>query len=132
MLAATPLDSESAYTTVVAGATGAVLLGESDETLLRSIREASRGEAVLLPRMALRLLHDLDAWAERSADPLNPPPSLTATEREVLGRIGEGVKPSVIATAHGVTAHLVNLHAGFAIAKLHRFVLGAERIAAEN
>ena len=79
--------------------------------------------------MAIRLLHDLDAWAQRSADPLYPPPTLTATEREVLARIGEGVEPEAIAETHAVTTHLVNLHAGFAVAKLHRYVLGSERIA---
>ena len=82
--------------------------------------------------MASRLLHDLDAWALRSADPLHPPPTLTATEREVLGRLAEGLDPTTIAAAHDVTAHLVNLHAGFAVAKLHRYVLGVEKIVARR
>ncbi|MDG2026673.1 MAG: hypothetical protein P8J50_06160 [Acidimicrobiales bacterium] len=127
VLAATRLDDENAYTTVVAGAFGAVFLDDHDETVARAIRDVSRGEASLQARMALRLLHDIDAWTQRSADPLYPPPTLTATEREVLGRIGEGVDS---AASHSVTAHLVNLHAGFAVAKLHRYVHGAERIAA--
>ncbi|MEM7141215.1 MAG: response regulator [Actinomycetota bacterium] len=132
VLAATALDDERAYTTIVAGATGAVFLTDDDDTVARAIADVARGEASLQSRMALRLLHDLDAWAQRSADPLYPPPTLTATEREVLGRIGEGVDPSTIAAAHAVTPHLVNLHAGFAVAKLHRYVHGAERIAAEQ
>ena len=132
VLAATALDDERAYTTVVAGATGAVLLGDDDETVAAAVCDVARGEARLQARMAIRLLHDLDAWAQRSADPLYPPPTLTATEREVLGRIGEGVDSATIAASHAVTPHLVNLHAGFAVAKLHRYVHGAERIAAEQ
>ena len=58
----------------------------------------------------------------------NPPPPLTATAREVLDRIGRGSDPEPIAATHAVTPHLVNLHAGFAVAKLHRYVLGSEQI----
>lgn len=130
IVAATPADDERAYTTVVAGATGAALLGDDDQTIAGVIGDVARGEAVLLARMARRLLHDLDDWARRSADPLYPPPTLTATEREVLARLGEGVDSETIAATHAVTSHLVNLHAGFAVAKLHRYVHGVERIAA--
>ena len=77
-------------------------------------------------------MHDIDAWARRGADPIHPPPTLTATEREVLDRISDGTDPSEIARIHAVTTHLVNLHAGFAVAKLHRYVLGSERIAAQD
>ncbi len=132
VLAATEHDDEQAYTTVVAGAAGAVRRDVDNATIVAALSEVARGESVLLPRMASRLLHDLDAWAERSADPLHPPPTLTATEREVLTRIGQGVDPAMIAVTHAVTSHLVNLHAGFAVAKLHRYVLGSERIAADR
>lgn len=132
VLAATGLDDERAYTTMVAGAAGAVFLTDEHDTVAEAIQQIARGEALLLSRMAVRLLHDLDAWAERSADPLYPPPTLTATEREVLRCIGEGADSQTIAAAHAVTPRLVNLHAGFAVAKLHRYVHGAERIAARR
>ncbi|MDW3219849.1 MAG: hypothetical protein R8F63_14640 [Acidimicrobiales bacterium] len=132
VLAATHLDDERAYTTMVAGATGAVLLSDDEATVARAVHDIARGEALLLSRMAVRLLHDLDAWAERSADPLYPPPTLTATEREVLTSIGAGDDSRTIAATHAVTPHLVNLHAGFAVTKLHRYVHGAERLAAQQ
>ena len=132
VVAATGADDERAYTTIVAGAAGAVLVGGDEAEVGRSIREVARGEAVLLSRMAQRLMHDLDAWAQRSADPLYPPPTLTATEREVLTRLGDGDDSAAIAQAHAVTTHLVNLHAGFAVSKLHRYVHGSERLAAEG
>ncbi|MEZ5246400.1 MAG: response regulator transcription factor [Acidimicrobiales bacterium] len=129
---ATPFDDERAYTTLVAGASGAVLLGADDETMTRTVCEVARGESVLLPRMAGRVMHDIDAWARRAADPIHPPPTLTPTEREVLHSLSEGVDPAEIARIHAVTTRLVNLHAGFAVAKLHRYVHGGERIAADR
>lgn len=130
VLAVTPCDDEHAYTTVVAGAAAVVGPPDSDRALADALTAVARGESLLLPHAAVRLLHDIDAWAERSADPIHPPPTLTATEREVLVRIGEGLDPTEIAAAHSVTSHLVNLHAGYAVAKLQRYVLGSERIAA--
>jgi DNA-binding NarL/FixJ family response regulator len=132
VLAITEVDDESAYTTIVAGACGVVIAGLTSADLLTAITSVANGETVLQSRMASRLLHDLDSWAERSADPLHPPPTLTATEREVLTALGAGHSPTTIAASHSVTAHLVNLHAGYAVAKLHRYVLGAERIAAQG
>ncbi len=132
VLALTAEDDELAYTTVVAGAAGVVSRECGPEELATAAAETASGESVLLPRTATRLLHDVDAWARRAADPLNPPPTLTATEREVLHRLGEGLTPAEIATTHAVTSHLVNLHAGFAVAKLHRYVLGAERLRAAH
>ena len=84
---------------------------------------------MLPPRTARRLLNDLDAWASRSSDPLYPPPTLTSTEREVLAHLSAGEEPSRIASVFGVTGHLVNVHAGYAVAKLHRFMTGADSLA---
>jgi len=132
VLSVNPLDDEAAYTTVVAGAAGSVLADAEPAVVAAAIVGVARGETVLQQRMASRLIHDIDSWAERAADPLNPPPTLTATEREVLAGLSEGRSSAAIATAHAVTARLVNLHAGFAVAKLHRYVLGAARIAAAD
>jgi len=132
VLSVNPLDDEAAYTTVVAGAAGSVLADADPTEVAAAIVGVARGETALQRRMASRLIHDIDSWAQRAADPLNPPPTLTATEREVLAGLSEGRSSAAIAEAHAVTARLVNLHAGFAVAKLHRYVLGAARIAATD
>ncbi|MCB1005904.1 MAG: hypothetical protein KDB35_17115, partial [Acidimicrobiales bacterium] len=44
----------------------------------------------------------------------------TATEREVLMGLAAGETPAGIAARHEVTARLVNLHTGYAVAKLQR------------
>lgn len=125
-------DDEAAYTSLVAGAAGSILTDAKPAHVAEAIVAVARGEGVLAPRMASRLLHDIDSWAQRAADPLYPPPTLTATEREVLAGLAADRSPGAIASAHAVTARLVNLHAGFAVAKLHRYVLGAETIAARG
>ncbi len=132
VLAVTPADDEDAYTTVVAGAAGAVLAATDPAETAAAVAAVARGESVLPPRVASRLMHDVDAWAQRSADPLYPPPTFTTTERVVLEGLSQGQSPASIAAEHSVTPHLVNLHAGYAVAKLHRYVLGAERIAASE
>ena len=130
ILTMVPGDDEDTYTVVVAGATAVVASDTAPDELARAVIGAARGESVLPPRVARRLVHDIDAWAQRSADPLHPPPTLTATEREVLNRLADGDTPATIADDHAVTPHLVNLHTGYAVAKLQRYVLGADRIAA--
>ena len=125
-------DDERLYSSLVAGATGGLLARAADEEWVTAIQLAQKGASVLPPRAASRILHDIDAWATRSADPLYPPPTLTSTERDVLGRLASGVGTDEIAAAYDVTPNLVSLHAGFAVGKLHRYVLGAETITAHD
>lgn len=132
VLVMTGTDDEIAYAAVVSGAAGIVDSATAPETAGRAVRSVARGESLLLPHAARRLMHDIDTWAQKSADPLHPPPTLTATEREVLTRLAEGLVSVRIAEMHAVTARLVNVHAGYAVTKLQRYVLDEERIAAAS
>ena len=49
-----------------------------------------------------------------------PAPELTPTELEVLRRTSKGTRSPAIAELHGVTTHLVNVHAAMAITKVWR------------
>ena len=129
ILAMSVADDELLYTTVAAGASSALTTDRVRSDLADTACRLARGESLLPPRTAQRLLNDVDAWASRSSDPLYPPPTLTSTEREVLADLGAGEEPSRIASAFGVTERLVNMHAGYAVAKLHRFLTGAENLA---
>jgi len=128
ILTVTGLDDERAYETIISGSFGAIPLRSNADTVANAIRCLHGGGSVLMSRMSMRLIHDIDEWSHKSADPLYPPPSLTTTEREVLGGLGDGMTPAAIGELFGVTAHLVHVHAGFAIAKLHRFALGWGKI----
>ena len=129
ILAVAAADDELLYTTVAAGASSALIVDRVSADLGDAACRLARGESLLPPRTAGRLLNDVDAWAARSSDPLYPPPTLTSTEREVLAHLGAGEEPSWIASVFGVTGHLVNVHAGYAVAKLHRFMTGADSLA---
>jgi DNA-binding NarL/FixJ family response regulator len=126
VLAIAAADDERLYTTIASGASSALTFDQADDTLIDAINRLARGESLLPPRAAQRLLNDIDAWSSRSSDPLYPPPTLTSTEREVLRRLGEGDGPDTIASDFNVTSHLVNLHTGFAVSKLHRFLTGTD------
>lgn len=128
ILTVTGLDDERAYETIVSGAHGAITLSSSAEETAEAIRCVHGGGSILMSRMSMRLIHDVDEWSHKSADPLYPPPSLTTTEREVIGGLADGMSPAAIAELFGVTAHLVHQHAGYAITKLHRFALGWGKI----
>jgi DNA-binding NarL/FixJ family response regulator len=126
ILAIAAADDELLYTTIASGASSALTVDQVDGALVDAINRLARGESLLPPRAAHRLLNDIDDWSSRSSDPLYPPPTLTSTEREVLRRLGDGDGPDAIASAFGVTSHLVNLHTGFAVSKLHRFLTGTQ------
>ena len=130
ILAVGPDDDERLYTTVAAGASSALASVTDIEQLTDATVRLGRGETLLPPRVASRLLNDVDAWAARSSDPLYPPPALASTEREVLTQLAGGESPARIAEMFGVTSHLVNVHAGYAVTKLHRFITGTEHLAA--
>jgi len=128
VLTVTALDDERAYETIISGAFGAIALRSDAESTADAVRCLHDGGSILMSRMSRRLIRDIDEWSRKSADPLYPPPSLTTTEREVIGGFGDGMAPDEIAELFGVTARLVHLHAGYAISKLHRFALGWGKI----
>ncbi len=79
---------------------------------------AARNEGAIAPGWAGRLLDEVGALAR---DPSGlPAPVLSPTELEVLRRIASGATPAAIATLHGVTEHVVNVHAGIVVTKVFR------------
>jgi len=125
----TGADDERAHETIVSGSLAAIPLLSTAADTAAAIRCVADGGSILMSRTATRLLHDMDVWSHRSTDPLYPPPSLTSTEREIIGSLGDGVTTEEIAERYEVTPHLVHLHIGFAITKLHRFALGWGKVA---
>lgn len=116
-------DDHDGYRALAAGALSCLPAG--DRTPEVGIRAASRGEAVLSGGQAREMLDDFDRIAPR-LDEVEHAPSLTPTEREVLERLAKGERPSDIAVEYEVTDRLVNLHAGYAVGKVH-WSLDAER-----
>jgi DNA-binding NarL/FixJ family response regulator len=112
-------DDDLAYETLLQGAFSTVPLDTPVADFVAAVRAASRGESTVVPGSARRLLEDATRVAAAATDPFLPALRLTETEQEVLRRRGEGHSPAEIAARHDVTARLVNLHMGYAVAKVH-------------
>ena len=116
-------DDDAAYEGLLAGAYGCYLLNDRPMTLVKAVRGTMRRESLPSPGWARRILteyEDLDAIEDER---IVPSPHLTPTELEVLTRVAESKSPAEIAEMHDVTAHLVRLHAGYAIIKLYRAIV---------
>lgn len=122
-------DDERSYAALAAGAHATVRSGLRARELRHVLTGAARGEGFVLPRVATRILADIDALAARIDDPMCPPPTLTDTEREVLRLLGRGISVAKIADLYDVTPRLINVHTGYAVAKLHRYAMDTELLA---
>ena len=125
-------DDELAYQGLLAGAYGCYLLTDPPLPLVKAVRGTMRRESLPTPEWARRILASYNELATHDKDRIVPAPRLTPTESEVLTRLAEGVDPATIAEMHDVTAHLVRLHAGYAIIKLYRAVADEELVQAAS
>lgn len=130
VLMAGPEDTETAYAAITYGAAGCLQRAEVLDVCVEALWGATRGEYRIPPLIATRVLHDVDAYSRSSATPFGREAPLTATEREVLLGLAGGETPAEIAARHEVTARLVNLHTGYAVAKLQRHAEAARALAA--
>jgi len=94
---------------IEAGATGYLLKDAPRDELFRAIRATARGETVLAPAVAARLLGKMRAPAEEK---------LSARELEVLGLVSEGASNGEIAQALHISEATVKSHLLHIFAKL--------------
>jgi DNA-binding NarL/FixJ family response regulator len=125
-------DDESVFSALQAGARGYVLKDADRGTLLRAIRAVARGETLLSPSVAQRVLEQFTG-ARRSAEatpqptPPNPPAApaiaglfseLTSREREVLRLIAQGLRNRDIAEQLVISEKTVQNHISNIFSKL--------------
>ncbi|MEO5842554.1 MAG: hypothetical protein ABIQ73_03985 [Acidimicrobiales bacterium] len=120
VVALTDHDDDLTYEMVRNGVFSVVSTRASIEEIVNATRSAGRRESVLSAGVARRLLDEMSRSANMAAHPANRPPSLTLTEREVLTLIARDKLADEIAAMYDVTARLVNLHSGYAVAKLQQ------------
>lgn len=94
---------------VEAGATGYILKDAPREELVRAIRAASRGEPLLAPSIATRLMQRVRAPVEET---------LSAREIEVLRLVARGASNKEIAAALWISESTVKTHLIHAFQKL--------------
>lgn len=118
-----PQDDDRAFAALCEGASACVAVDGPVELLADALRGATRGECVLPRVLAARVLDGLERIAAASPPhaAVGRAPAATDTEREVLLCLAQGLDPAEIAHRYDVTTRLVNLHTGFAVAKLQRW-----------
>jgi NarL family two-component system response regulator LiaR len=105
------LDDDKLLPALRAGAAGYLLKNAQPQDVVRAIRAAQAGQALLDPVAAARLV---EALAGEEA----PLERLTAREREVLELIGRGFPNKRIARELGISEKTVKTHVGHVLAKL--------------
>ena len=109
-------DDQSVMNALLAGACGYVLKDAPIDQIIEGIRAAARGESLISPRIASRLVRRLREPDEFVADPL--PADITPRELQVLELLAQGMDNAKIAEALYVTTHTVKSHVASILTKL--------------
>ena len=108
------LDEDKVLPAVRAGAAGYLLKDVQPAELVRAIRMADRGEALLHPAVAARVLRELAGDGVRA----QRHDLLTARELEVLALLARGLANKAIAFELGCAEKTVKTHVGNILGKL--------------
>lgn len=109
-------EDEHIFPALRAGALSYVLKDLSPEELAEAVRKAARGEAVLHPRVAARVIKELQG---ARAEAPNPFTELSERELEVLRLIADGRSNAEIAAELALSEKTVKGHVSNILSKLH-------------
>jgi NarL family two-component system response regulator LiaR len=109
-------EDEHIFPAIRAGALSYILKDIGSEELGEVVRKAARGEAVLHPRVAARLIQEVQG--NRSVAP-NPFTELSDREMEVLRLIADGLSNARIAEQLVISEKTVKGHVSNILGKLH-------------
>ncbi len=107
-------DDEKVFPSIKAGAAGYLLKDVHPQELVEAVRKVHRGEALLAPSVAARLMQEV-AQGKRTA----AADALTERELEVLRLIARGLSNKLIARELVVSEKTVKTHVSNILAKLH-------------
>ncbi len=114
-------DDKHIYEGIAVGAKGYLLKDAPPDRLVEAVRAADRGESLLSPEIAARILNQFSNMINQSPDdttaavPVVTPtvrdyPALTKREREVLNLLGKGVRNREIADQLVIVETTVKIH----------------------
>jgi len=107
---------EHIFPAILAGALSYLLKDAKPLELAEAVRKAARGEAVLNPRVAARLVQEIH---QARGDTLNPFVELSERELEVLRLIANGLANKEIAEKLFISEKTVKSHVSNIFSKLH-------------
>jgi NarL family two-component system response regulator LiaR len=109
-------EDEHIFPALKAGALSYILKDISAEELASAVRKAAAGEAVLHPRVAARVIKELQG---RRDDTLNPFTELSERELEVLKLIADGMSNAEMAAKLVLSEKTIKGHVSNILGKLH-------------
>lgn len=109
-------DDEHIFPAIRAGALSYVLKDVSSGELIEIVRKAARGEAVMHPHVAARVMEELRG-GPRAQTPFAS--ALSERELETLRLIAEGLNNAEIAERLVISEHTVKRHVSNILSKLH-------------
>jgi NarL family two-component system response regulator LiaR len=109
-------EDEHIFPALKAGALSYILKDISAEELASAVRKAAVGEAVLHPRVAARVIKELQG---KRADALNPFTELSERELEVLKLIADGMSNAEMAAKLFLSEKTIKGHVSNILSKLH-------------
>jgi len=109
-------EDEHIFPALQAGALSYILKDVKMDELAEAVKKADRGEAVLSPHVAARVIFEVQSNEE---DEFNPLSDLTIREMEILKLIAEGSNNNEIAKQLVISMHTVKGHVSNILSKLH-------------
>ena len=109
-------EDEHIFPALQAGATSYMLKDVKMDQLAEAIRRAAQGEGMLHPRVASRVIQELQGVRHLE---FNPFMELTDREMEILKLLAEGLSNSDIATQLVISENTVKGHVSNILSKLH-------------
>jgi DNA-binding NarL/FixJ family response regulator len=107
------------FGTLRAGAAGFLVKDSDPLEVLRAVRVAAAGDALLSPPAARRLIEEFAAWPERRRSAPDQLDELTDREREVMALVAYGLTNRDIAERLVVSPATAKTHVSRAMVKLH-------------
>lgn len=112
-------EDEHIFPAIRAGALSYLLKDVGTEELAEAVRRAARGEAVMHPHVAARLVQELRAAHGGGQDGMAAPEMLSEREQEVLRLIADGRSNAEIAELLVISEYTVKRHVSNILGKLH-------------
>jgi len=109
-------EDEHIFPALKAGALSYILKDVSADELASAVRKAATGDAVLHPRVAARVIKELQG---KRADNLNPFTELSERELEVLKLIADGMSNAEMAAKLVLSEKTIKGHVSNILSKLH-------------